>query len=193
MKKFVFIALLATQLMNAENVRDSINVDIMNRKNEVRVDLLSLIATSKLNISYERFLGSKFSVGVALGYSKSAQINVDFDRGYRNSLPEYEVNPFVRYKLSRAQLHFYFAEVFVSANGGQFKEIVRETTGTAAYYNIEKSAYSDFGIGAGVGYKAYIKQKFPIEVMVGFGTNLFNKEKSPDVLSRVGVSFGYRF
>jgi len=193
MKKLIFIALLFTQLMNGQEVRDSVKTDIMNQKNEVRVDLLSLIAQSKFNISYERFLGSKFSVGVSLGYIKSDKISDDFDGGYRNSLPQYEVNPFVRYKLSKSLLHFYFAEVFLSANGGEFKEIVRETNGTTAFYTTEKSKYSDFGIGAGLGYKAYINQKFPIEVMVGFGTNLFNKDKSPDVLSRVGVSFGYRF
>jgi hypothetical protein len=48
-------------------------------------------------------------------------------------------------------------------------------------------------MGAAVGYKYYIKDQFGIELLVGFGSNLFNKEKSPDILSRVGFSTSYRF
>ncbi len=194
MKKLLFIALLCTQLTHAQEVRDSLRTEILNRKNELRVDVLSLILSSKINLSYERFLDKDFSVGVAFGYIRHDEANDDFDRGYRNYLPVYEINPYVRYNLSKSLIHFYFAEVFLSANGGDFKEIVRlnDEAGNA-YYTTEKSTYTDFGIGAGVGYKIYIKEKVPLEIMVGFGTNLFNKEKSPDVLNRVGISVGYRF
>jgi hypothetical protein len=194
MKKLLFIILISVQLAHAQKATDSMKIDIMNRRNEVRVDLLSLIGQSKLNLSYERFLNRDFSVGMSFGYSSNNKIDEDFDRGYRNTAPKYEVVPYVRYNLSKSLLHFYFAEIFVSANGGDFKEIVRLTDQSGnGYYITEKSKYSDFGIGGGLGYKTYIKQKFPIEVMVGFGSNLFNRDKSPDTLSRVGLSLGYRF
>lgn len=193
MKKILFIALVFTQMSNAQDTT-STAAEIATRKNEIRVDVLSLIASSKLNLSLERFLNDDFSVGVAFGYIKNDKSSEDFDKGYRNFLPEYEINPYVRYNLSKSLVNFYFAEVFLSANGGQFKEIVRLNDADGnGYYITEKSTYSDFGIGAGIGYKTYIRQKVPLEIMVGFGTNLFNKEKSPDSLSRVGLSIGYRF
>jgi len=75
-----------------------------------------------------------------------------------------------------------------------FREIVLLTDATNNnYYAIEKSKYSDLGLGAAVGYKYYIKDQFGIEFLVGFGSNLFNKDKSPDILSRVGLGVSYRF
>lgn len=194
MKKLLLIALFSTQIIAAQEATDSATAAILNKKNEFRIDLLSLIGSSKLNVSYERFLNKDFSVGLSLGLISNEKTDDDFDRGYRNTLPRYEVVPYVRYNLSKSQLHYYFAEVFVSANGGDFKEIVRRTDDAGnGYYITEKTKYSDFGAGAGLGYKAYLKQKFPIEFMVGFGSNLFNRDKSPDVLPRVGLSIGYRF
>ena len=60
-------------------------------------------------------------------------------------------------------------------------------------YTIKKSNYTDLGLGAAVGYKYYIKDQIGIELLVGFGSNLFNKDKSPDILSRVGLGVSYRF
>jgi len=37
---------------------------LLSKRNEVRVDVLAL-ATSRLNITYERFLNKNFSVGVS--------------------------------------------------------------------------------------------------------------------------------
>jgi hypothetical protein len=187
MKKYLFIALLSFQFMNAQ---DSTSI----RKNEVRFDVLSLVASSKVNISYERFLDKRFSVGISGAYANSKKINDKFDEGYRNTIPKYEINPFVRYKLSNGLSSFYFAEVFMSANGGDFKETVRLVDGNNyGYYVNQKSNYFDLALGGGLGYKMYFKQKFVVEFLVGFGSNLLNRDKSPDVVSRVGLNFGYRF
>ena len=61
------------------------------------------------------------------------------------------------------------------------------------YYAIQKSTYSDVALGAGVGYKFYIKDSFGVEFEVGFGANLLDKDKSPDIMSRVGLGASYRF
>ncbi|MET0758883.1 MAG: DUF3575 domain-containing protein [Flavobacterium sp.] len=187
MKKLFFIALLSFQFMNAQ---DTTSI----RKNEVRFDVLSLIASSKVNITYERFLNDRFSAGLSTSYANSKKINDDFDEGYRNTMPKYEITPFVRYNLSKGISSFYFAEVFMSANGGDFKESVRLVDqNNNGYYVNQKSTYFDLALGGGLGYKMYFKEKFAIEFLVGFGRNLINTDKSPDVLSRVGLNFGYRF
>lgn len=193
MKKLVFILLLGFQFVNAQDTIPTSK--LAHRRNEVRVDILSLVAFSKLNLTYERFLNRSFSVGVSGNYANSNKVNDDFDSGNRNTIPKYEVTPFVRYNLSKGYKSFYFAEVFVSANGGDFRETVRMTNpaDNSGYYAIEKTKYSDVAIGAGVGYKFYIKDRIGIEFLVGFGSNLIDRDKSPDVLPRVGLSVGYRF
>lgn len=190
MKKLLFIALLCTQFANAQ---DSTPAGLAGKNNEVRVDLLSLVALSKYNLTFERYLGEDWSLGLSANYANSKKINDDFDEGNRDNAPKFEITPFVRYKLSKGLSRFYFAEVFVSANGGDFREIVRKTDNNVGYYTIEKSDYFDVAVGAGAGYKMYIKEKFAIELLVGFGANTMDTEKSPDVFSRVGLSFGYRF
>lgn len=166
---------------------------LASRRNEVRVDLVSLIALSKYNLTYERYFDSKFSVGASFNYANSNKVTEDFDQGNRDNAPKYEITPFVRYRFSESLARFYFAELFVSANGGDFREIVRKTDGSVGYYEIEKSTYSDVAIGGGLGYKMYIKERVAIELLVGFGANTMNTDKSPDVFSRVGLSVGYRF
>jgi len=192
MKKFIFIALFGCQFMNAQ---DSIPVSkLTDRKNEVRIDVLSLIASSKVNLTYERFLNRSFSVGVSGSFANSDKVNDDFDSGNRNTIPKYEITPFVRYNLSKGNSSFYFAELFACANGGDFRQTVRLThANNVGYYAIQKSDYSDLALGAGVGYKFYIKERLGIEFLVGFGANLIDTNKSPDILSRVGLGIGYRF
>lgn len=189
MKRFLWMVLLCGPLVAAQETESGLAA----KKNEVRVDLLSLVALSKYNLSYERYTGDKFSVGLSLNYANSSKINDDFDEGNRNNIPKYEITPFVRYRLSEGMTRFYFAEVFASANGGDFREIVRRVENGVGYYEIEKSDYFDVAVGAGAGYKMYIKEQFAIELMVGFGVNTIETDKSPDVFSRVGLSFGYRF
>ncbi len=196
MKKLFLSMLFAAGIAHAQ---DSTQVaqpgaEILARRNEIRTDLLSTVMSSKFNLTYERFFSEHWSAGVTAGITSSKNLDDDFDAGYRNTLPKYEINPFVRYKLSESIRRFYFAEVFASANGGDFKEIVRLTDEAGnGYYATEKSTYSDFGIGAGLGYKMYLQDKIAIELLVAFGTNLFDRDRSPDTISRVGLSVGYRF
>jgi hypothetical protein len=190
MKKLLFLFLISFQLIQAQ---DTIPKSILlQKKNEIRVDILA-VAFSRLNVTYERFINRKISVGISGIFSNSKEAKDDFDEGNINSFTKYELIPFARYNLSQGQRSFYFAEVFANLNGGEFREIALLTDAVSSYYTVAKSNYSDLGMGAAVGYKYYIKDQFGIELLVGFGSNLFNKEKSPDILSRVGFSTSYRF
>ncbi|WP_298223210.1 DUF3575 domain-containing protein [Flavobacterium sp.] len=191
MKKLILLLWLGSQWIHAQDTIPK--SPLLSKRNEVRVDVLAL-ATSRLNITYERFLNKNFSVGVSGIYSNNKKNKDDFDEGNVDFFSKYELIPFVRYNLSQGARSFYFAEIFADANGGDFREIVLLSDATNNnYYAIEKSKYNDLGLGAAVGYKYYIKDQFGIEFLVGFGSNLFNKDKSPDILSRVGLGVSYRF
>jgi hypothetical protein len=168
--------------------------NLESKKNEIRVDLLSAIAFGKISLNYERFLAKDFSVGLNVNFSNSSKIQDEFNDGFRNNLPKYEFNPYVRYALSKSKKSYYFAEIFASTNGGDYKEIIRLVDGSGTgYYTIQKSNYTDFGLGGSLGYKLYFKQSWALEFLVGYGKNLINTTKSPDVISRVGINLGYRF
>jgi len=190
MKKWMFMALVAFQFSHAQESSSVLD----SKKNEVKFDVLSAIAFSKFHISYERFLNKDWSVGISGGIQESNKNKEDFQNGYDRSLPEYEVSPFVRYALSKSVKNFYFAEVFVSANGGKYREIKRFDDGFGnGYYDSQEDNYSDLAIGAALGYKLYLKEKFGLELVIGMGKNLFNTDKSPEVIPHVGLNFGYRF
>ena len=191
MKKLLLLFLLSFQFMQAQ---DSIpKSTLYNKKNEIRVDVLAT-ALTRLNITYERFIDKKYSIGISCIYSNNKKLRDDFDAGNINNFTKYEVIPFVRYNLSQGQRSFYFAEIFADINGGDFREIVLLTDAADNnYYAVDKSNFTDVAMGAAVGYKYYIKDQFGIEFLVGFGSNLFNKTKSLDIVSRVGLGVSYRF
>jgi len=189
MKKLFCLFLLISLASQAQE-----NTILTNKKNEFRVDVLSAIVYTKASFSYERFLGKDFSTGINVNFSNSNKLNDDFDNGYRNNVPKYEFNPYLRYALSKSKSKYYFAEIFGSYNGGDYKEIIRiQDMALPDYYITRKSKYSDFGLGGSLGYKMYFKDSFALEFIVGFGSNLTNRDKSPDVISRVGLNLGYRF
>ncbi len=186
MKKIILVLLFSSTFINAQD-------STLIKKNEVRFDVLSLITSSKFNVSYERYLNKKISLGISTSYSNSNKTNDDFDSGYISTISKYELNPFLRYNFSNKLTRFYFAEVFLSANGGDYKETIRIVDLPYAYYKNQKSAYFDLALGGSLGYKMYFKKKVVVEFLVGFGKNLVNRNVSPDVISRVGLNFGYRF
>ncbi|WP_333878986.1 DUF3575 domain-containing protein [Flavobacterium sp.] len=194
--KHYFCLLLLLSLSAQTRAQEAVSSALDTKKNEFRIDVLALtgLITQKASFSYERFFQGDFSVGINANFSSSNNLTEDFDRGYRNNSPKYEFNPYVRYALSKSKSRYYFAEIFASYNGGDYKEIVRLIDENVnGYYTTKKSQYTDFGLGGGLGYKMYIKEAFAIEFLVGFGSNLTNREKSPDVISRVGLNVGYRF
>ncbi|MEO5777159.1 MAG: DUF3575 domain-containing protein [Flavobacterium sp.] len=189
MKKLFCLFLLLSLASQAQE-----NTVLANKKNEFRVDVLSAIVYTKASLSYERFFGKDWSTGFNVNFSNSNKLNEDFNNGYRNNVPKFEFNPYLRYALSKSKSRYYFAEVFGSYNGGDYKEIIR-ISGMAMpdYYTTKKSKYTDFGLGGSLGYKMYFNNSIALEFIVGFGSNLTNRDKSPDVISRVGLNLGYRF
>lgn len=195
MKKLALLSLLF--ILQAANAQDSTRVETVSpitlKKNEIKFDVVSLIARSRVHISYERFLNKDFSVGLSGSFTKSDKREEDFDNGYNRTLPKYELNPFVRYSMSKSAVSYYFVEAFISANGGKYKELQRASEGGSGSWSAVENNYTSVAIGGAVGYKLYFKEKFGIELFVGVGKNFVNTDISPTYVQRVGANFGYRF
>ena len=97
MKKIILILLIVSSFASAQESTPN------PRKNEVRVDVLQAILSSKASISYERFLDSDFSYGINVNFTNSSKVRNDFEEGNTNNLPKYEFNPYVRYALSKGK------------------------------------------------------------------------------------------
>lgn len=195
MKKLLIACLFSTAFGFAQDKESEPKPEnpLLAKKNEFRVDLLSPIAFGKAVVSYERFVNEDWSVGLSGTFAFGKKFEEDFDEGYSSTLPEVEVVPYVRYRLSKSPHNYYFIEAFASANNGQYREIVRIDDGASGYYNISEDDYFDVAVGGSVGYKMYFKERIALEFLVGAGYNLFNTSKSPDVITRVGINLGYRF
>ncbi|MEW5675342.1 hypothetical protein ABGT15_03425 [Flavobacterium enshiense] len=196
MKKLALLGLLFLFQIGYSQQQDSTEVvsPITLKKNEVRLDIVSLIAKTRFHVSYERFLNKDFSVGLSASLAKSKKAKDDFEENFNSTLPEYEINPFVRYSLSKSQKTYYFVEAFMSVNGGKYKELKHEPSILGSNKVIvTDDNYTDLAIGGAVGYKLYFSDKFTVELFVGVAKNILNTDVSPTYVQRVGANFGYRF
>ncbi|MBC8882528.1 hypothetical protein H9X57_01160 [Flavobacterium piscinae] len=142
MKKYIFIFLVFTQVSFAQE-NNTFNLG----KNEIKFDVVSIVALGKIHVSYERFLGDDFSIGISGNFNQSKSREEDFERGKNRTLEEYQIIPFVRYSLSKSQIRYYFVEVFVSANQGKYRELERLLDqNNNGYYEAVQKDYSDYAI-----------------------------------------------
>ncbi|NRT14857.1 hypothetical protein HNP99_001201 [Flavobacterium sp. 28A] len=181
---FLVLMSLSFQAQKPEGTKEL----ILNRKNELRIDIGKLILNSRIQLTYEYFIKNRLSVGVSAMIINGHENTYSIFQGQR----KYQIDPFVRYSFSNNSKSLFYAEFFSSINGGSNEKIVRLNTENYGYYDKINDHYIDVAIGPSVGYKVYIAQRFPINFNLGLGFNLFNNS-SPAVLSRVGLSTGYRF
>jgi hypothetical protein len=162
---------------------------ILNRKNEIRIDFGKLLISSKLQLTYEYFLNKDFSLGISAMLLNDDENKTNY---LFNSTRKYQIEPFIRYSLSKNIKSLFYTELFSSIHGGNVTEIKRLKETDYGYYDKVNQKYIDLALGASIGYKVYITQRIPINFNIGFGLNLFNNT-SPDIAPRVGLSSGYRF
>ena len=185
----LFLSISAFAQSNETLPSDTIVSPILAKKNELKIDVLNLIANGKLGISYERFFDKDFSVGITgVMFNKSNDFLTDDTR----TLIDYQVIPYVRYAMSKSATNLYYIEAFTDINGGNYKELKTLNNGVADYVVVTKNKYNDVAIGGSVGYKLYFKESFVVDLHIGIGKNLFNNN-SPSTIARLGINVGYRF
>ncbi|MGY0407890.1 MAG: DUF3575 domain-containing protein [Polaribacter sp.] len=175
MKKIIFLfLLLAITFTSIAQEKEKVPPQDIDKKGEVKINALTLLAAKWIDVSYEYLIGEESSFGIA------AAINADRSDSDLN----YSLTPYYRRYFSGKFARGFFVEGF----GMFFSAKDREFFDTSKNYKFQ----TGFGLGVSVGGKFVSKKGFTTEILLGVGRNLVSN-KYNNVVGRVGISIGYRF
>jgi hypothetical protein len=181
MKKIIILALLAfASLGFSQEVTQPVgSKSIFNRKHEIKVGAIKLLAGPVFEGTYEYIQTKDFTYGASL------LVNLDNRNDYYE---DFSISPFAR---------FYFQESKEFGAKGFFVE-------GFAKYSMGRNNYDDFwdnysekytaaSLGISVGKKWINNSGFVFEILLGVGRTLGNSDAAPDALFRGDFNIGYRF
>lgn len=153
-------------------------------KDELKINAFNLITFTYLDVSYERLLNEESSMGV------SVLFNIGEDNEILDYFRNFSITPYYRQYFSKQYAEGFFVEGFGMLNAGEDYYYSFDDQG-----NESKSGetYTDFALGISVGGKFVTKRGFIAEIYTGLGRNLLGDETAPEIVSRGGISLGYRF
>lgn len=180
MKKLAIITLvLLTSLttFSQENNNDTLNDQTS--KNELKLNMLNLIAFKWFDASYERLINEESSYGVGLLLPLD-----DSFQDYRT----FSLTPYYRHFFTNKFAEGFFVEAFTMINSAK-GSFYTTNDGSGTYY---EEKFTDLAVGISLGYKVVSKRGFTAEVYGGAGRNMLGNSDR-EVVRRGGVSIGYRF
>ena len=177
MKNFLLIIVLMVSVFGFGQEKDK--ASIFNRKHEIKIGAIKLLAGPILEGTYEYIYSKDFTFG------SSILLSLDSTDYYNE---EFSITPFAR---------FYFQETKEYGAQGFFVE------GFAKYFSGKYDKYNQFGdtqkefssaaLGIGLGKKWINSSGFVFETLVGVGRTLGGADNKPDAVFRGDLSIGYRF
>lgn len=196
MKKITLLVLLVATTISFAQEKESLYPQDVNKKYEVKLNAFSLIVFSSLDVSYEYLLNKDSSFGVGVFYNFN-DVNNDLYYPKRFSLTPYYRWYFTETRFARG----FFVEGFGMLNTYEDKDYNSYYDNNGNYINSNETfKETDFALGISVGGKFTIKSGFTVEVYGGVGRNLFNNDDNNnnydlenDLITRGGISLGYRF
>jgi hypothetical protein len=189
MKKIVLFILLFTITISFAQEKEETYPQDINKKYEVKLNAFSLIVFSSLDVSYEYLLNKDSSFGVGVFYNFN---DVNADLYYPK---KFSITPYYRWYFSETR----FARGFFVEGFGMLNTYEDQDYYYDYYDNSRTIKETDFALGISVGGKFIIKSGFTAEIYGGVGRNLFNNDNnnnvnfSNDLITRGGISLGYRF
>ncbi|MDD7915821.1 DUF3575 domain-containing protein [Polaribacter ponticola] len=186
MKKITFFILLFISAISIAQEKEY--PQDINKKHEVKLNALGLLAFEWLDVSYEYLINeeSSFGTGLLIGFDN----DLDLDE-YR----KFSLTPFYRRYFSNRYARGFFVEGF-----GMLHSYKNNTYDY--YYDINGNYHSNYGngetktefaVGIAVGGKFISKKGFTTEIYLGIGRNLGGNNSSLEAVGRGGISLGYRF
>ena len=158
-----------------------------NKKNEVTLNALTLIASGWIDVSYEYLINKESSFGIDMQFGFDENNNIDT---YRN----FSITPNYRVYFSNKYARGFFIEGFGMLH--RYKDYYYEELSSEPDNNTSKNL-TEFSLGISVGGKWVTKSGFVTEIFGGIGRNILNSNEDGydpiNVAGRIGVSIGKRF
>jgi len=183
MKKLMLVAILLLSIVVANGQETE---QIVEKKNELKINALNLIAFEYLDFGYERVLNEESSVGVGLLFSVDDEVF-----GIDDTTRNFSITPYYRQFFGKKYAQGFFVEGFGMLNSGTderylgFNDVTFEEI-------VEEIDFTGFALGISVGAKFITKKGFLMEVYGGIGRNILGNSPN-EVAGRGGISLGYRF
>lgn len=136
-----------------------------------------------LEVTYERLLNEESGIGISVLIPVDKNVNSDIN---------YFVTPYYRFYFGNKYASGFFLEGFGMLNS--LNDNITYYNGD--YYIEDKTTYTDFALGIGLGGKWVSKRGLTGEINFGVGRNLFNSENNNtifDIVGKFGITLGYRF
>jgi len=191
MKKITLLILLFVASISIAQEKEEKYPQDDNKKYEVKLNAFSLIVFSSLDVSYEYLLNKDSSFGVGVFYNFN---DVNDDLYYPK---KFSITPYYRWFFSETRFaRGFFVEGFGMLNTYEDNDYY-DYNGN--YNPNQPVKETDFALGISVGGKFIIKSGFTAEIYGGVGRNLFNNDNNNnsnfnnDLITRGGISLGYRF
>ena len=167
--------------------------------NEIKLDLIDIIAYPAFNVTYEKIKNPYNSFGASLFINFSSEINTDW-------VDNFSLTPFYRFYFFNKKDYGgagFFAEVFSKFSSGRTEYNI--------YYEDQPSGFSrwesdtinqfDIALGASIGQKWVNKMGWTFEVNFGVGRFITNNQTDdyngyynrPEATVKGGLSIGKRF
>ena len=157
------------------------------RKNDIILDPILLIAVPMINVSYERLINKDMGIGVNAMVTLSDEVD-DFK----------QFSPYFRYYMGKKYASGFFFEGFVPVtlqNDAYYSYQYDDYTNSYYYINNAKKNTTTVGIGFGVGGKWIIKDRLVIEASGGIARRFgdFDNYDIGPVTGKIMGGIGYRF
>jgi hypothetical protein len=172
MKKFTLLILLLVVTLSTAQEKEEIYPQDVNKKHELKINALTLLAAKWIDVSYERLIDEESSFGTAV------TINTD---SFETDL-NYAITPYYRRYFSGKFARGFFVEgfgmLFSAEDNSLFDPNNEDVTG--------------FALGISIGGKFVSYKGFTAELVLGVGRNFLESENN-EAVGRFGISVGYRF
>lgn len=176
MKKItLFILLFAATMSIAQEKEEEEYPQDVDKKTEIKINALTLLAAKWIDVSYERLIDEESSFGV------SATLNTDTSSN--NSDLSYAITPYYRRYFSEKFARGFFVEGFGALYSARDNDFI---------FHSNQDFETGFALGVSVGGKFVSKKGFTTELLLGIGRNMIKSDYN-EVFGRVGISVGYRF
>lgn len=209
MRRLLFVFLLipflnfAQEVQNVRVVRDDAQItELLEElgKHEIKFDVIDLLAYPALDVTYEVITDPYSSYGV------NTFINLSNSGTLEGWVQHFSISPFYRFYFFNKKDFGgagFFAELFGRLAFGREEPIYyyEYTPDMILMPNtaVEADNFTDFALGAGIGYKWVNKKAWTFELLFGLGRFLFAGDSNDsisthsEVTVRGGVFIGKRF